>query len=135
MPQPTLMNLKILLPFQVFAEKTGVSRIVAATREGSFGLLPHRLDCVAALAPGILIYEDEAGGEVYVAVDEGVLVKTGLDVLVSVRHAISGTDLSQLHETVEREFLNLNEQEESVRSVMARMESDFIRRVAEFHRE
>ena len=97
--------------------------------------MPHRLDCVAALAPGILIYEDETGGEVYVAVDEGVLVKTGLDVLVSVRHAISGTDLSQLHETVEREFLNLNEQEQSVRSVMARMESDFIRRVAEFHRE
>ena len=62
---PTLMNLKILLPFQIFAEKTGVSRIVAETREGSFGLLPHRLDCVAALAPGILIYETEAEGEVY----------------------------------------------------------------------
>ena len=61
---PALMNLKVLLPFQVFAEKTGVSRIVAETREGSFGLLPHRLDCVAALAPGILTYETEADGEV-----------------------------------------------------------------------
>ena len=99
------MNLKVLLPFQIFAEKTGVSRIVAETREGSFGLLPHRLDCVAALAPGILIYETEAEGEVYVAVDEGVLVKTGSDVLVSVRNAIGGTDLGQLREAVEREFL------------------------------
>ena len=62
--QTTRMNLKVLLPFQVFAEKTGVTRIIAETREGSFGLLPHRLDCVAALAPGILIYEDEAEGEV-----------------------------------------------------------------------
>ena len=53
------MNLKVLLPFQIFAEKTGVSRIVAETREGSFGLLPHRLDCVAALAPGILTYETD----------------------------------------------------------------------------
>ena len=70
--QPARMNLKILLPFRIFAEKTGVSRIVAETREGSFGLLPHRLDCVAALAPGILVYETEAEGEVYVAVDEGV---------------------------------------------------------------
>ena len=69
------MNLKVLLPFQIFAEKTGVSRIVAETREGSFGLLPHRLDCVAALAPGILTYETESDGEVFVAVDEGVLVK------------------------------------------------------------
>jgi F-type H+-transporting ATPase subunit epsilon len=41
------------------------------------------------LSPGILIYETEAEGEVYVAVDEGVLVKTGLDVLVSVRNGPS----------------------------------------------
>jgi F-type H+-transporting ATPase subunit epsilon len=135
MPQSALMHLKVLLPFRVFSEKTGVSRIAAETREGSFGLLPHRLDCVAALAPGILSYESEGEGEIYVAVDEGVLVKTGLDVLVSVRNAIGGTDLGQLRAAVEREFLNLNEQEQGARSVMARMESDFIRRIAEFHHE
>jgi F-type H+-transporting ATPase subunit epsilon len=129
------MNLKILLPFQIFAEKIGVSRIVAETRAGSFGLLPHRLDCVSALAPGILIYETEAEGEIYVAVDEGVLVKTGFTVFVSVRNAIAGTDLSQLRAAVEREFLNLNEREQSVRSVMAKMESGFIRRLAEFEHE
>ena len=133
--QPTFMTLKILLPFGIFADKTGVSRIVAETREGSFGLLPHRLDCVAALTPGILIYENKAEGEVYVAVDEGVLVKTGLDVSVSVRNAIRGTDLAQLHEAVEREFLNLNEREQSVRSVMAKMESGFISRLAAFQNE
>jgi len=129
------MNLKVLLPFQIFAEKTGVVRIVAETHEGSFGLLPHRRDCAAALAPGILIYETKAQDEVYVAVDEGVLVKTGLDVLVSVRNAIGGTDLGQLRDSVEREFLNLNEREQSVRSVMVKMESGFIRRLAEFHHE
>jgi F-type H+-transporting ATPase subunit epsilon len=129
------MHLKVLLPFQIFAEKTGVSRIVAETRKGSFGLLPHRLDCVAALAPGILIYENETEGEVYVAVDEGVLVKTGFDVFVSVRNAIGGTDLGQLREAVEREFMNLNKREQDVRSVMAKMESGFISRLAEFHHE
>ena len=133
--QPTLMNLKILLPFGIFSEKTGVSRIVAETHESSFGLLPHRLDCVAAIAPGILIYENEVEGEVYVAVDEGVLVKTGLDVLVSVRNAISGTDLGQLRESVEEEFMHLNKREQSVRSVIAKMESGLIRRLAEFHHE
>ena len=135
MPPPTLMNLKVLLPFRIFAEKTGVSRIVAETREGSFGLLPSRLDCVAALAPGILVYENEEEAEMYLAVDEGVLVKTGLDVFVSVRDAIGGTDLGQLREAVEREFLHLNEREQSVRSVMARMESGLIRGLVEFHHE
>ena len=131
----TRMHLKVLLPFQVFADKTGVSRIVAETREGSFGLLPHRLDCVAVLVPGILIFETETEGEVCVAVDEGVLVKTGLEVLVSVRNAIGGTDLGQLREAVEREFLDLDKREQNVRSVMAKMESGFIRRLAELQHE
>ncbi len=133
--QPSPMNLKILLPFRIFAEKTGVVRIVAATGQGSFGLLPHRLDCVAALVPGILTFETEAEGEVFVAVDEGVLVKAGADVLVSVRNAIGGTDLGKLREAVEREFLNLDEQERSVRSVLAKLESGLIRRFAELHHE
>jgi len=129
------MNLKVLLPFQIFADKRGVSRIVAETREGSFGLLPHRLDCVAALAPGILIYETEADGEVCVAVDEGVLVKTGQDVLVSVRRAIGGTDLGQLRTAVEKEFLTLDEHEKSVRLVTAKLETGFLRRFVRFQHE
>ena len=132
---PPLMNLKVLLPFQIFAAKRGVLRIVAETRAGSFGILPQRLDCVAALAPGILVFETEAGGEVCMAVDEGVLVKTGADVLVSVRNAIGGTDLGKLRAAVEQEFLNLDEQEKSVRSVLAKLESGFIHRFAAFHHE
>lgn len=132
---PTRMHLKVLLPFQIFAEKNDVSRIVAETHEGSFGLLPHRLDCVAALAPGILMFETEAEGEVCVAVDQGVLVKTGLDVLVSVRNAVGGADLGQLREKVEAEFLTLDEREQNVRSVTAKLESSLIRRLAEFQHE
>ncbi len=122
------MQMKILLPFQIFAEKIGVLRIVAETSEGSFGILPRRLDCVAALVPGILLFETEDDGEVYVAVDEGVLVKRGRDVLVSVRNAIGGEDLGLLHAAVDREFRNLDEQEQSVRLALAKMESVFIRR-------
>ncbi|OIQ76845.1 ATP synthase epsilon chain [mine drainage metagenome] len=132
---PARMNLKILLPFQIFAEKTGVSRIVAETRVGSFGLLPQRLDCAAALAPGILAYETETEGEVYVAVDQGVLVKTGPDVLVSVRRALGGGNLEQLRSLVEQEFLTLDERERSIRSVVAKLESGFIRRFAAFHHD
>ena len=124
------MNLKVLLPFRIFAEKTGVKRIVAESREGSFGLLPHRLDCVAALVPGILIFETEAEGEVYVAVDAGVLVKAGPEVLVSVRRALSGTDIGQLRAAVEQEFLTIDEREQSVRTVMAKLETGFLRRFA-----
>jgi F-type H+-transporting ATPase subunit epsilon len=135
MPQPTLMTLKVLLPFEIFAETTGVSRIVAETRAGSFGLLPHRLDCVAALTPGILIYHTAAEGEVYVAVDEGVLVKTGADVLVSVRRALRGTDLGHLRNGVVQEFLTLDAHEQDVRSALVKLEAGFVRRFAAFQHE
>jgi len=67
--------------------------------------------------------------------DEGVLVKEGADVLVSVRHAIGGTDLSKLHEAVKREFLNLDERERDVRTAVSKLESSFVGRYAEFQRE
>ncbi len=126
------MNLRILLPFCVFATETSVSRIIVDTSAGSLGILPHRMDCVAALIPGILVYEIGESGEAYIAVDNGILIKTGFDVLVSVRNAVGGLDLNELQETVEQQFMILNEHEKTVRSVMSEMESAFIRRIAGF---
>lgn len=131
----TSLRLKVLLPFQVFAEVSGVTRMVAETADGSFGLLPQRLDCVAALTPGILIYETAAEGEVFIAVDEGVLVKTADQVLISVRRALRGDDLGQLRAAVEQEFLTLDAEQQSVRSVMAKLETGFLRRFAGFQQE
>lgn len=124
------MTLKILLPFEVFAEKVGVTRVVAETPDGSFGILPRRLDFAAALAPGILTYETEEGGEVFVAVDEGVLVKTGGEVLVSTRRALAGGGLEELRDLVQREFLALDEREQTARAAMEKLESGFLRRFA-----
>ena len=124
------MTLKVLLPFEVFADERDVTRIVVETAQGSFGLLPQRLDCVAALVPGILSFETASKGEVFLALDEGVLVKTGPDVLISARRALRGDDLSRLRDTVEQEFLTLDAQEEALRTVMNRLESSFMRRFA-----
>ena len=130
-----MMNLTILLPFQVFAEKKDVSRIVAETPEGSYGLLPHRLDCTAALIPGILMYQTKQEEAVYVAVDEGVLVKTGTEVFVSVRRALGGTELNTLRDAVEKEFRALDEHEQDVRMIMAKLESGLLRRLVSFKHE
>lgn len=122
------MTLEILLPFEVFANETGVTSIVVETAQGSFGLLPQRLDCVAALVPGILSFEATGQGEVFLAVDEGVLVKTGGAVVISVRRALRGKDLARLRDAVEQEFRTLDAQEEEVRSALARLETSFVRR-------
>ena len=129
------MDLKILLPFRIFAEIKNVSQIIAETSEGFFGLLPQRLDCVAALVPGIFTYETESKSVHYLAVDEGVLVKAGTQVLVSVRNAIAGADLGKLRESTEKEFKDLDENEKNVRSVTAKMESGFIYNLIKFRKE
>lgn len=134
-PPDALMILEVLLPFQVFVEAPRVSRIVAETDGGAFGLLPRRLDCVAALVPGILTYEIAGEGERYVAVDEGVLVKVGPQVRVSVRRALAGHDLGELREAVEQAFLSVDEQERRVRSVMAKLESGFLKRFVGFEHD
>ena len=120
------MSLKILLPFRVFSETSDVNSIIIETSEGSFGLLPQRLDCVAALVPGIFSYDTETGGKHYLAVDAGVMVKAGTRVLVSVRNAFGGADLGKLGDMVKREFENHNENEKKIRSVMVKLESGFI---------
>ena len=113
-----------------------MSRIVAETREGSFGLLPHRLDCVAALAPGILTYETEADGEVYLAVDRrrAGQGRHGRARLRAPRARRQRTSVG-LRESVEQEFLTLDEREKSVRSVMAKLEAGFLHRLASLQHE
>jgi F-type H+-transporting ATPase subunit epsilon len=128
------MQLKILLPFGVFASLADVTSIGVMTPAGSFGLLPHRLDCATVVSPGLLSYSTTAAGEVHVAVDAGVLVKTGADVLVCVRHAIAGADLGHLRQAVEQEFLKSSEQEQSTRTTLAQLESGLIRGFVELQR-
>jgi F-type H+-transporting ATPase subunit epsilon len=128
------MHLKVLLPYGIFADQDGVARIVAETRAGCCGLLPRRLDCVAALVPGILIYQCESQPETYLAVDEGVLVKTGREVLISVRRAVGGADLAQLRTAVTREFLQRDAEQKTLHSSLLKIESNLISRLVALHR-
>ncbi len=128
----TSMSLKILLPFKIFLETENVQRIVVETESGQYGFLPQRLDCVAALVPGIFTYETANGEVKYLAVNEGVLVKSGGEVMVSVRNAIGGADIGRLHESVEKEFKQLDDSEKHVRFVMAKMESSFMLKLQKF---
>ena len=121
------MHLKILLPYKVFADIENVKKIVVETSAGSYGILPRRLDCTAALITGILVYETESEGEKYIAVKEGILIKAGKEVVVSVRHAVGNAPLGQLKVLVEQEMIELDQLEISARSVMAKLEIGFLR--------
>jgi len=123
------MHLKVLTPERTAVDQA-VTKIIAEGANGSFCLLPRHADFVAALVPGLL--EIHGGGtETFFAVDEGILVKAGPEVLVSTRRAIRGDDLEHLRQTVEREFRALDEQQRRVRAAAARLEADLVRRFME----
>jgi len=127
------VNLRLLTPTAVVLDRP-VDNVVAEGRNGSFGLRPRHIDFVTALVPGILYFEPEGGGTdqgEYAAVDRGVLVKQGDEVLVSVRNAVHGVALEELVRAVHTRFLDVGEQERVVRSAVARLESDFVRRFVE----
>lgn len=129
------LNLKINLPYRVFAEVNGIKRVIVETLDGYIGILPRRLDFASKLIPGLLTYETSTGEEIFVAVDEGVMVKAGADVFISVRNAVGGVELGKLKETVEKEFKNLTDSEKSTRISLAKLESAFARKFMEFRRE
>ena len=121
------MKLKILLPHKIMLDKE-ISKLIAEAENGSFGILPRHIDFVTILIPGILSFETEQGNEEFIAVDEGVLVKQGAEVLISTRNAIQEKDLAQLHKTVQQQFLTYDEREKKARSATAKMEAEFIRK-------
>ena len=123
------MTLKILLPERVVLHET-VDKVVAEGGHGSFGLLPRHIDIVVPLVPGMLAYTQDEN-EAFVAVDEGVLVKCGEEVLVSVRDAVVGPDLESLEATVRTRFEERREEEKTMHSALAKLEAEVVRRFTE----
>jgi F-type H+-transporting ATPase subunit epsilon len=128
------VQLKIVVPSGVFASIANVERIVVMTQTGSFGLLPHRMDCAAVLPPGLFAYSTAGTDEVHLAIDAGTLIKTGADVLLCVRRAIAGADLGRLRQAVQQELKQLGQQESSNRKTLAHLESGLVREFVKLQR-
>lgn len=125
------MRLRVTVPTRQVLAEDGVRRIVAESPAGSFGLLPRHVDRATALVPGILLFEDADGAERLLAVDRGLLVKYGDEVLVAVRRAVAGDELESLRDTVRRRFVALDERERRARTALAELETRFLRRFVE----
>lgn len=121
------MKLRLLLPSHILIDED-VRKVVAEGLDGSFCLEPRHVDFVSALRPGLLQYQLHNGTDIFVAVDEGILVKCADEVHVSVNNAIEGGDLATLKDTVKRRFLELDDNERTARSALARLEAGVLRR-------
>ena len=124
------MRLKVLAPTAVILDQE-VTKVIAEAENGSFCLLPRHIDFVAALVPGLLSFTTSDKREEFLAIDEGMLVKCGAEVLVSTRTAVRGPDLGVLQRTVEEQFRRIDDHERQARAAAARLEADLVRRFME----
>lgn len=122
-----MMRLKVLAPSGIMLEEE-VSKVLTEGEEGAFTLLPRHIDYATTLVPGILTYVTAEVREGFMAVDEGVLVKRGREVLVSTRNAVLGDDLESLRQAVDEQFRALDEEEKRARTALAKLEASFVRR-------
>ena len=124
------MNLKVWVPSDVVLDQD-VTKVKAEAENGWLCILPRHVDFVTSLVPGILSFDSPAGKTEYVAIDHGVLVKCGPEVLVSTRSAVAGGDLGGLKETVEKKFHALREKEQASRELETKLEADLVRGLIE----
>jgi len=124
------MTVKVILPSGVLLEQEAV-KVVAEAQNGSFCLLPRHIDFAAALVPGILALTPGDGEETFLAVDEGVLVKRGPEVLVSTWNAVRGR-LGELRQAVREQFRELGEEEQKARSALDHLEASLVRQILEW---
>jgi F-type H+-transporting ATPase subunit epsilon len=71
----------------------------------------------------------------YVALDEGVLVKAGADVRISVRRAVGGSDLEALKDTVQRSFAVTDQSQRDVRAALSKMEAGIVGQLSRWRHE
>ncbi|WP_152053119.1 F0F1 ATP synthase subunit epsilon [Tautonia marina] len=124
------MILRVLLPERVLINEK-VTKVKAEAANGAFTLLPKHVDFVAALVPGILSFASEEEGERFMAIDQGVLVKCGDEVLLSTRNAVIGPGLEDLKRTVREQYELVDDRERHARSASARLEAGLVRRFME----
>jgi len=91
-------------------------------------LLPRHVDFVTIMTPGIFFALTEKERDIYIAINEGILIKADDKVTLSVRGAVKGDNLGDLKKEVEENFKKVNEQEEGARSALQKLEADFVRR-------
>jgi len=120
------MSLRLLLPTRILLEQAA-TKVIAEADNGEFCLLPRHVDFVAALVPGVLSYFTTDGEERFAAVDRGILVKCGKEVVISTYQGVIGQDIGQLQALIEDQFLQLDESERKARTALARLEAGTLR--------
>lgn len=89
-----IINLKVYTPSKLFLSET-INSITIQGREGNFTILPRHVDYITSFGDSIIIYKTLDKKLVYLGVNQGVLVKIGRELELSI---FSGEQANSLEE-------------------------------------
>ncbi len=102
-------------------------KVTFETLSGFYTLLPKHVDFVAAMKSNIVRYTDENGKERFVACHQGIVVKKGDSVTMSVQGAVLSDALANLPQDLANDFKKKEEERKKLNLAMARLEIGLIR--------
>lgn len=127
------MQVTLRLPTHELFQGAAI-KLFAVAENGAFGMLPNHIDFVTSLLPSVLVVTTVDGDEVFFGIDEGVLVKKGHAVDIAIRRGVQGKDLETLNDTVQSNFIEVDEEERVARSALSRLEAGIVRQFGELRK-
>ena len=124
------MIVKLITPNSIMLHRDFV-KVIADGTHGNFCILPRHADYLAPLVPGILVLTDQDDNVRLFATGDGLLVKCGNNVLITVRQAIASDNLVQLQATVRSRFQSMDAKKMAGIAAMASLEANLVRRLLE----
>lgn len=106
---------------------TEIRKISLEFLNGYHTFLPKHIDFASIIKPSIATYTDGNGAQKYIACHNGVAVKKGQNITLSVQQAVLGNSLSELKSTILQEFKKADEQRKELNTAMARLEIGMLR--------
>ncbi|MFA5627235.1 MAG: F0F1 ATP synthase subunit epsilon [Thiohalomonadaceae bacterium] len=111
-----------------------VIKLYAVAENGAFAMLPNHIDFVSALVPSVMVLTNQQQEEMFFAIDEGLLVKTGHQVEVAVWRGLQGEDLDALNKIIQSTFLAVDEDERVARTALSQLEAGLVRRFGDLRK-
>lgn len=119
------MRLLVSTPFARVLD-VDIEKIHAPTQRGDWCLLPRHADLVMEIVPGILTHHAN-GEQAAIALNTGLLVKAGDEVLIASDQAVISDCLADLTHAVQEQFLRQSEDEKRAQTALAHIETGLIR--------
>jgi F-type H+-transporting ATPase subunit epsilon len=120
------LRLEIRVPDSVVLSLP-VAAVQAQDASGRFGLLGHHEAFLTLLAPCVLSFREEGGGERYAAVDGGVLLLEDDAVSVATREAALAETLEEVADAASAMLEARRRQERTARTEFAELQTSLLR--------